>query len=326
MSPIMGQPLWLWASFLAIVFILLALDLGLFNKDNHEIGIAESLRMSGFYISIGLAFSIWIYIQLGASHAMDYVTGFLVEKSLSLDNIFVIALIFSALQIPRIYQHRVLFWGILGVVILRGVMIFSGAALVSQFHWILYLFAVFLIFTGVKLFFSGDDGEEDYDVNANPLMIFLRKRLPMTDGLRGQNFLVREKDPASGRIKWFATPLLLALLAVETADVIFAVDSVPAIFTITTESYVIYTSNIFAILGLRALFFALAAIIHKFAYLHYALSLVLVFIGSKVFIADFIIGGKFPAWISLSVTATLLIGGVVISLYMDKKKERLNDG
>ncbi len=318
--PFMGHELWFWGVFFVIVAVMLVLDLGVFHKEQHEIGIRESLMMSAGYISVGLLFSIWIYFQMGDEHAIDYLTGFLIEKSLSLDNIFVIALIFSALHIPRVYQHRVLFWGILGVIILRGIMIFAGAALVHEFEWILYLFAAFLIFTGIKLLFNKDVAEEEINIEQNRILLFFRKHMKVSNTLNGEKFFVRQPDTHSGKLKLYATPLLLALVAIETADVVFAVDSVPAIFTITTEPYVIYTSNIFAILGLRALYFALSAIIHKFTYLQYALSLVLIFIGAKVFIAEFMGLEKFPPAIALGVTASLLIGGVVLSLYKNRAK------
>lgn len=314
----MGQAMWVWLVFFAVVALLLALDLGLLHKDQHEIGVRESLILSAGYISVGLLFSLWIWYELGLDDATDYITGFLIEKSLSLDNIFVIALIFSSFHIPRKYQHRVLFWGILGVIILRGIMIFAGAALVKEFEWILLIFAAFLIFTGIKIFVTKED-EEEVDINNNKMILFLKKHMRLCHDIEGQKFFVKLPDPKTGKMVWFGTPLLLALISIETADVIFAVDSVPAIFTITTVPYVIYTSNIFAILGLRALYFALAAIIHKFEYLQMALGLVLIFIGSKVYISEFILHGKFPAIISLGVTVVLLGGGVVASLIKMRK-------
>jgi len=309
----MGKALWLWLAFFVLVVGLLVLDLGFFHKDQHEISVKESLKMSAGYISIGLLFSVWIYFQMGPLHATDYLTGFLIEKSLSLDNIFVIALIFSSFHIPLKYQHRVLFWGILGVIVLRGIMISAGAALVEHFEWLLYIFAAFLVITGVKLLFVHKE-EEEVDMANNKLILFLKRHIRLSSVLEGQKFIVRLPDAKTGKMVWFGTPLLLALISIEAADLIFAVDSVPAIFTITTEPYVIYTSNIFAILGLRALYFALAAVIHKFAYLKYALALVLIFIGSKMFIADFLGLEKFPSLLSLGITVALLGGGVLLSL------------
>ncbi len=321
----MGQALWLWLIFFAVVIILLALDLGVFHKDQHEISMQESLKMSAGYISVGLLFSAWIYFQMGSIHAADYLTGFLIEKSLSLDNIFVIALIFSSFHIPLKYQHRVLFWGVVGVIILRGIMIGAGATLVEHFEWLLYVFAAFLVITGVKLLMTREE-QEEVDMANNKMILFLKRHIRLSSVLEGQKFFVRLPDPKTQKLVYYGTPLLLALISIETADVIFAVDSVPAIFTITTEPYVIYTSNIFAILGLRALYFALAAVIHKFAYLKYALALVLIFIGSKLFIADLLGMEKFPSLLSLGITVALLGGGVVVSLLGAPKAETETKG
>ncbi len=230
-----------------------------------------------------------------------------------MDNVFVIAMIFSFLSIPREYQHRVLFWGILGVIVLRAVMIGFGAALVSNFGWVLYLFAAFLIFTGAKMLFW--DGDENRTPSDNPLLGWVHRRFPATDRLHEDRFFVRETDEATGKAGLVMTPLFVALLMIEVADVIFAVDSVPAIFAITTDPYIVYTSNIFAILGLRALYFALAAVLHRFAYLKQALAVLLVFIGSKIFVADFMGWQKFPAEGSLGVTFVILGIGIAYSLW-----------
>ncbi|WP_294925896.1 TerC family protein [uncultured Paracoccus sp.] len=309
----LGKPLWLWLTFLAIVLVLLVLDLGVLNKGDQEIGVAKSLKLSAFYITLGVLFGGFVWWQLGLEAAGLYLTAFVVEKSLAMDNVFVIAMIFGFFAIPRKYQHRALFWGILGVIVLRGLMIGFGAALVNNYHWVLYVFAAFLVFTGAKMLLAKDD--EEVDIANNPLLKFLRRRLRVTDDLRGHSFLVREPDPATGKLRLFATPLLLALVMIEIADVIFAVDSVPAVFAITSDPYIVYTSNIFAILGLRALYFALAAIIHRFHYLKYALGVLLIFIGSKVFVADLLGWEKFPASISLGVTFAILSVGVAWSLW-----------
>jgi tellurite resistance protein TerC len=306
----LGKPAWVWLAFVGIVVALLAFDLGVLHKDDKEIGVRESLLLSAGYISVALLFGAWVWWYLGAQSGMDYYTGFMIEKSLSMDNVFVIALIFSFFAIPRQYQHRVLFWGILGVIVLRAIMIGLGATLVSQFSWVLYLFGAFLIFTGIKMWVIADHMP---DIANNPLLRFLKRHMRVTDGLRGNAFWVRENDPATGTLERYATPLLLALVLVEFVDLIFAVDSVPAIFAITTDPFIVYTSNIFAILGLRALYFALAAMIHRFKYLKYALALVLVFIGSKIFLVGII--GKIPAVVSLSVTLGLIAGGVAVSLW-----------
>ena len=309
-ADVMGKPAWVWMTFVGIVVALLAFDLGVLHKDDREIGVRESLLLSAGYISVALLFGAWVWWYLGAQSGMDYYTGFMIEKSLSMDNVFVIALIFSFFAIPRQYQHRVLFWGILGVIVLRAAMIGLGAALVSQFSWVLYLFGAFLVITGIKMWVIADHTP---DIASNPLLKFLKRHLRVTDGLRGHAFWVRETDPSSGRLERYATPLLLALVLVEFVDLIFAVDSVPAIFAITTDPFIVYTSNIFAILGLRALYFALAAMIHRFKYLKYALALVLVFIGGKIFLVGLI--GKIPALVSLSVTLGLIAGGVAVSLW-----------
>ncbi|MFE3836778.1 TerC family protein [Pseudogemmobacter sonorensis] len=309
----LGKPLWLWLTFLSVVLFLLVLDLGVLNKGDHEIGVAKSLKLSAFYITLGVLYAGFIWWQIGADEAKLYLTAFVVEKSLAMDNVFVIAMIFGFFAIPRKYQHRALFWGILGVILLRGLMIGFGAALVNSYHWVLYIFAAFLIFTGIKMLFSKSDDEPD--IANNPLLKFLRKRLRVTDDLRGHNFVVREPDPRTGKLKLFATPLLLALIMVEIADVIFAVDSVPAVFALTSDPYIVFTSNIFAILGLRALYFALAAILHRFTYLKYALAVLLIFIGSKVFIVDLMGWEKFPASVSLGLTFVILTVGVMVSLW-----------
>ena len=305
-----GKPAWAWLAFIGIVVTLLAFDLGVLHRDDHEIDVRESLLLSAGYIGAAVIFGAWVWWYLGAQSGMDYYTGFMIEKSLSMDNVFVIALIFSFFAIPRQYQHRVLFWGILGVIVLRAIMIGLGATLVSQFSWVLYLFGAFLIFTGIKMWVIADNMP---DIANNPLLKFLKRHMRLTDGLRGNAFWVREPDPATGKLVRHATPLFLALVLVEFVDLIFAVDSVPAIFAITTDPFIVYTSNIFAILGLRALYFALAAMIHRFTYLKYALALVLVFIGSKIFLVGIV--GKIPPSISLSVTLGLIAGGVVVSLW-----------
>ena len=305
-----GTPAWSWLLFIGIVISLLVFDLGVLHKEDREIGVRESLLLSAGYISAALMFGGWVWWQMGPASGMAYYTGFLIEKSLSLDNVFVIALIFRFFAIPRQFQHRVLFWGILGVIVLRAIMIGLGAALVSNFGWLMYLFGAFLVFTGIKMWMIAD---QEPDIATNPILKFLKRRMRVTEGLRGNAFWVREPDAATGKTVRWATPLFLALVLIEFVDLLFAVDSVPAIFAITTDPFIVYTSNIFAILGLRALYFALAAMIHRFHYLKYALSLVLVFIGTKIFLVGFV--GKIPAVVSLSVTFGLIAGGVLFSLW-----------
>ncbi|QNM95853.1 TerC family protein [Chitinimonas koreensis] len=307
----MNVSLWMWGLFAAVVVILLVLDLGVLNRKDHEIGVKESLKLSAFYISAGLLFGGWVWYALGAQAGMDYLTGFLVEKSLSMDNVFVISLIFTYFAVPRLYQHRVLFWGILGAIVMRGAMIGLGAALIHQFMWVLYLFGAFLVFTGVKMLFMKDD---ETDLADNRMLAWLRGHLRVTPEFHGKHFLVRADHPKQpGRQVWWATPMLLALIMVELTDLIFAVDSVPAIFAITTDTFIVFTSNIFAILGLRALYFALAAMVHRFHYLKYALAVVLVFIGVKIFLVNLAI--KIPSPVSLGVTFGLLAAGVGYSLW-----------
>lgn len=308
----LGKPLWMWLSFMAIVVFLLALDLGVLHRKQREIDIKESLILSAFYIALGLGFGGWVWWQMGQEAATAYVTGFVIEKSLAMDNVFVIAMIFSYFAIPRIYQHRVLFWGILGVIILRALMIGAGAVIVEKFSWALYVFAAFLILTGIKMWREAD---KSYDVGSSPLLMWIKRRMPVTESLHGERFWVRQQEPATGQWRWYMTPLFLALVMVEFVDVIFAIDSVPAIFAITTDPYLVYTSNIFAILGLRALYFALSAMVARFHYLKYALSLLLVFIGSKIFIADALGLAKVPASVSLGISFAILGGGIVWSLW-----------
>ena len=312
----LGKPAWMWLTFMTLVLALLVLDLGVLHRDQHEIGVRESLLLSGMYIAVALVFGGWVWWELGQQSGVEYLTGFAVEKSLAMDNVFVIAMIFGYFAIPRALQHRVLFWGILGVIVLRALMIGAGAALVSQYGWVLYIFAAFLIVTGVKMFFAGDGHA---DIGQNPLVRWMRRHMRITDQLHGQKFFVRQPN-AKGRMVLWATPMFLALVMIEIADVIFAVDSVPAIFAITADPYIVYTSNIFAILGLRALYFALAAVIHRFAYLKQALAVLLVFIGGKVFAADLLGLGKIPPEWSLAITALILAAGVAWSLWQTRDK------
>ncbi len=323
----LGTPVWFWIAFIGIVIALTAFDLGILHKEDREMGIGESLKLSAFYISIALAFGVWVYFQktaaygteMGTDLTMKYYTGFFIEKALSIDNIFVIGLIFTTFGIPAKYQYRALLWGIIGVIVLRGIMIALGAALVEQFYWILYLFAVFLIATGIKMMVSS---EKPMDVSQNPAVKFISRMMRVTPELHEQHFFVRVLDTKTGKMVLAATPLFLALVVINVVDLVFAVDSVPAIFAITTDTFIVYTSNIMAVLGLRALYFALAAMVHRFHYLKYALAAVLVFIGSKIFISDFLMGGeKFPPVLSLAVTFGLILGGIAWSLWKTRGEE-----
>lgn len=315
MTDWLGKPAWLWLAFMALVVVLLVVDLGVLHRDDHEISVRESLVLSAIYIGLGVAFGAWIWWHLGSASGMEYFTGFFVEKSLAMDNVFVIAMIFGFFAIPRQYQHRVLFWGILGVIVLRAIMIGLGAVLISKFDWILYVFGAFLLITGIKMLVFADS---THNLEDNVALKWLRRHLRVTPQLHGNHFWVKQPEvtahgQTTGKMVWWVTPLFLALVLIEISDVIFAVDSVPAIFAVTQDPYIVYTSNIFAVLGLRALYFALAAMIDRFAYLKYALALVLVFIGSKITLVN--VTGKWPAWISLSVTIGLIAGGVLYSLY-----------
>lgn len=313
----LSKPLWMWVVFFVIVLTLLLVDLGVFHRTDRKIGVKESLVMSGFYMLMAFFFGLWIWHQLGAQSFFEYLTGYLVEKSLSLDNIFLISLIFSSLAIPTQYQHRVLFWGILGVIVLRAIMIAGGVELTHRFGWSFYFFSVFMIVTGVKMFFVS---KQTMDISNNRFLQWMRKHLRITETFYGQRFLVRQLDATTGKKHFFMTPLFVALILIEAMDFVFAIDSIPAILTITTDPYLIYTSNIFAILGLRALYFALAFIMERFYYLKFSLALILVFMGSKIFIADFMHLEKFPPFISLGITVGLLGFGCLYSVYKKRIK------
>ena len=316
----LAKPLWLWLMFLTIVVVLMVFDLGVLHKDDHELGVAESLKLSAFYIAIAIAFGgyIWwawangtLVTSDGTNPVASYFQGYIIEKVLSIDNVFVISLIFGYFAIPRKYQYRALVWGIIGVIILRGIMIAIGAELISNYGWVTLVFAAFLAFTGIKMLVVP---EGDTDVSKNPVVKLTAKYMNVTKDLHGQKFFVRQPHPTTGKLVLFATPLFVALIVINFADLIFAVDSVPAIFLITTDTFIVYTANIMAILGLRALYFALAAVIDRFIYLKQALALVLVFIGSKIFVADLMGWEKFPTSVSLGVTVALIAGGIVYSL------------
>lgn len=296
-----GSP-WLWGGFIAFVVVMLALDLGVFHRKSHEVGFKEALSWSVVWVGCALLFNAGLWYAFGAERGMEFLTGYLIEKSLSVDNIFVFVLIFSALGIPSLYQHRVLFWGILSALVLRAVMILAGAALLERFHWILYVFGGFLVLTGIKMFLARGAASNPAD---SVVMRWMRRVIPATDRLHEHHFLVRE----GGR--WVATPLLMALLLVELTDVVFAVDSIPAIFAVTRDPFLVFTSNIFAILGLRSLFFLFAGLLGKFHYLKVGLAAVLVFVGVKMLIVDWF---HLPPPVSLGVIAALLGAAIVASL------------
>ena len=296
----------LWIVFNAFVLGMLALDLLVFHRKAHAVSLREAFTWSVVWISLALIFNLGIYFLWGSEKAMEFLAGYLIEKSLSVDNIFVFIMIFSYFAVPSMYQHRILFWGILGALVMRAIFIAAGAALLSAFHWIIYIFGGFLVITGIKMFFAGD---EKIEPEKNPAVVLLRRWMPITNDYRGQRFFVR----IDGRL--WATPLFVVLLVIETTDVIFAVDSIPAIFAITLDPFIVYTSNIFAILGLRALYFLLAGILEMFRYLKVGLSFVLCFVGIKMMIVDFY---KIPIAVSLAVVAGILVISILASLLKTK--------
>jgi tellurite resistance protein TerC len=300
----------LWIGFNVFVILMLALDLGVFHRTSHEVKFKEAITWSFVWIALALVFNAGIWYYFGEIKAVQFLTGYIVEKSLSVDNIFVFILIFSAFAVPEKYQHKVLFWGILGALVMRAIFIFAGVALITKFHWIIYVFGAFLIYTGYKI--AKDKGTK-VNVDNNPLLNFVKKIIPFTNGYREGNFFVRE----GGRR--LATPLFLVLVLIEFTDLIFAVDSIPAILAITTDPFIVYTSNVFAIMGLRSLYFALAGSLKYFTFLHYGLALILVFVGVKMLISDFY---KFDPFISLGIIATILAGSMVASLIDTRRKSK----
>ena len=321
----LSKPTWMWLGFLTVVVTLMVFDLGVLHKEDHEIGVAESLKLSAFYIMISIAFGgyIWwawangtLVTTDGTNPVASYFQGYLIEKVLSIDNVFVISLIFGFFAIPRKYQYRALVWGIIGVILLRGIMIAVGAELISNYAWMTLIFAAFLVFTGIKMLLVKGG---DTDVSKNPMVGLVARFMNVTKELHGQKFFVRQPHPVTNKSVLFATPLFVALVVINFADVIFAVDSVPAIFLITTDTFIVYTANIMAILGLRALYFALAALVHRFEYLHYALAFVLVFIGLKGFYSYFF--GKFDPYLSLGITIGIIASGIFYSLWKTRGDE-----
>lgn len=311
-----------WIAFLILVAGMLALDLGVFNKKGHEIGVGEALRWTGVWIGVSLLFNLALYFLYGKGYipntelsggeaALEFLTGYIIEKSLSMDNIFVMAAIFGYFKIPKIYQHRVLFWGILGAIIFRGVFVIGGAALLHHFEWIMYVFGALLIFSALKMLFSKED--EEQDLSQNTVVKLAKKFFPITTKIEGHAFFLKENG------KRYITPLFLSLLVIETTDIFFAVDSIPAIFAVTRDPFIVFTSNIMAILGLRSLYFALAAMLGKFHLLKYALVFILGFVGVKMLIMEVY---KIPTWISLSVIVFALGLGIAASFMFPAKEEK----
>lgn len=339
--------IWIWIGFIAFILSMLALDLGVFHRKAHVVSMREALKWSAVWMTLSLCFSVFVYfayenhwvglgsvvdaadghVNDGKTAAVKYLTGYIVEQSLSIDNVFDIAMILGFMKVPPIYQHRVLFWGVLGAVVMRGAMIALGAALISTFHWVLYLFGVFLLVTGIKMLFTK---AEEIDPGANPVLRLVHRLVPITSNFHDQRFIVRAgvtgigPDPAVDKAPkgtLFITPLAVALILVETADLIFAVDSIPAIFAITVDPFLVFSSNIFAILGLRSLYFALAGMLDMFKYLKVSLSLVLILIGVKMLFAKQLkamVGENFNIYL-LATIFFILASGVVVSWIEDRK-------
>ena len=294
---------WLWITFNIFVLVLLALDLGVFHKSNHAISVKESLIWSGVWILVGIVFNVGVFYFSGPQKGLEFFTGYVIERSLSIDNIFVFILMFTYFGVPARYQYKVLFWGILGALIMRGALIMVGTALIDAFHWILYVFGAVLIFSAIRMAVQKEDAQVQPD--RNPVVRLFRRFFPVTESYHGGSFFVRQGH------KWLATPLFIVLLVVETTDLVFALDSIPAIFAITTDPFIVYTSNVFAILGLRALYFALAGVMDRFHYLKLGLSVVLGFVGAKMLLEAVV---HIETWVSLVVVASVLTISVIASL------------
>jgi len=303
----------IWILFNLFVLAMLALDLGVFHRKTHEVKVKEALIWSAVWIALALVFNVILYFWQGHEKALEYLTGYLIEKSLSVDNLFVFIMIFSYFGVEARYQHKVLFWGIVGALVMRAIFIFSGVALINKFHWIVYIFGAFLIITGIRMAVKHD---KEVHPERNPFIRLFRSIMPVTPYYDGERFFVKK----SGR--WYATPLVIVLLVVETTDVMFALDSIPAILAITVDPFIVYSSNVFAILGLRALYFALAGIMKMFEYLHYGLSVILVFVGIKMMISDIY---HLPVAVALGVIAAILLTSILASLIRPEKRAELRD-
>lgn len=308
---------WHWAGFILCVLFFLALDLGVFHRHAHVVKFKEALGWTAVWFTVAMFFALWLRFARGPDESLEFVTGYLIELSLSMDNVFVIALIFGYFRVPQQYQHRVLFWGILGALIMRGVLIAVGAALIQQFQWMLYVFGVFLVFTGVKMLFVDDDGVHP---EKNPVIRLARKLFPISTELNGQRFTIKRDAGIA------LTPLALVLILVETTDLVFALDSIPAIFAVTSKPFIVFTSNVFAILGLRSLYFVLAGAIGLFRYLKYGLSLVLVFIGVKMLFAPH--GDSHGWWqfeipivASLCIVVSIILASILLSVIASRRSK-----
>lgn len=302
--------IWEWLAFMAIIGFMLVLDLGVFHKKSHKVSIKESLAWTGVWVTLAMCFNAWIYYKMGPQKGIEFFTGYIIEKALSVDNIFVISLIFTYFRVPSQYQHRVLFWGVLGALFFRIIFIYAGVALISKFSWMIYVFGVFLVYTGIKMLKEQD---KHVEVEANPVIVFVKKFWKISPDFDGERF----RTTVNG-VKHF-TPLFLVLVMIETTDIIFAVDSIPAILAITPDPYIVFTSNVFAILGLRSLYFALNGIMEMFEYINYALSGILVFVGLKMIISGWY---HIPTAVSISVILGLLVGSVLASIYFPRKNKK----
>ena len=309
----MQVTIWFWILFNVFILGMLALDLGVFHRTAHEVRLREAAIWSGVWITISLCFNLGLYLIWGPEPALQFLTGYLIEKALSVDNIFVMVLIFGYFGVAPKYQHRVLFWGIIGALIMRGIFIVVGAVLIKKFHWVIYLFGGLLVLTGTRMAFRE---EEAFDAEGNKVLKLARRLIPLSRQYHGKHFLVKENG------KLLATPLLLVLIMVEFTDLVFAIDSIPAIFAVTTEPFIVFTSNVFAILGLRSLYFLLAGIVHKFRYLKYGLSFILVFVGVKMLLSDI---QKVPIGASLVVIFLALTISIVASLIVPAEEEPIDE-
>jgi tellurite resistance protein TerC len=307
----MSMQVLLWVIFNLFVLAMLALDLGVFHRKAHVVHVREALAWCALWVTLALLFNVGIYLRLGAEPALEFLTGYLLEYSLSVDNIFVFLMIFTYFRVPYVHQHKVLFWGIIGALIMRALFIATGVTLIQRFHWVMYIFGAFLIITGIRMALQKDT---EIHPERNPVLRLFRRVMPVTPDYEGDRFVVKR----AGR--YFATPLFVVVLVVETTDVIFAVDSIPAILAVTLNPFIVYTSNVFAILGLRALYFALAGIMQIFHYLPYGLSAILVIVGIKMLIADIY---KVPIGVALGLVAAILAGSVLASILWPPPKEEL---
>src|SRR3989441_482821 len=305
----MSSQVWMWVAFNAFVLVMLALDLGVVHRRSHEVTLQEALLWSGIWIALALLFALGVYAWDGPQPALEFLTGYLIEKSLSVDNIFVFVLIFSYFKVPARYQHTVLFWGILGALVMRALFIFAGIALLQRLHWIIYVFGALLILTGIKMAMEKD---KEIHPDKNPVLKLFRRLVSVTEDYHADRFFVKQVG------HYAATPLFIVLLVVETTDIIFAVDSIPAILGITMDPLIVYTSNVFAILGLRALYFALAGVIGLFHFLHYGLSAILIFVGAKMLLADIY---KLPVGVALGVVAGILLIAVIASVMRPHQRD-----